>query len=381
VIYENRIFDIIASSFTDTYTSNNIYESIEETTTQGNPKKRKSFLEHKWTINVTSGVKNQVTFYVESYHTLNSENDDFVFAYSEDDVSYTDMVTVTKTSDDDIYQTFALPTNLEGTIYIRVKDTDQSPGNNIKDSIFIDHMFIRSIFGSDTVPPLVTINSPENITYTSSSIDFQVTLNEDGDTVQYTLDSGVNNITMSTTDNRVYTATNSSIADGSYTFQVYANDTAGNRNDVESVVFTVDTTSPTSPTQKFFDDCRDLTAWNNPSGGWTAAGTCTNKNSKGVDESMNLISSIDLSGSNSATLTFDHDNNGLDVGEYLRIYANSSVDPFILLVEITSNDPNSKNIDLGTFITLNSGVHLRATCNNNKNNERCVWDNVNLTGS
>ena len=46
------------------------------------------------------GVK-ALSIYVEAYHTSNSESDNFVFAYSTTGVNgtYTDMVTVTKTSD------------------------------------------------------------------------------------------------------------------------------------------------------------------------------------------------------------------------------------------------------------------------------------------
>ena len=65
-----------------------------------------TYLEHKWTIDVTGG--STVTFYVEAYHTSNSEGDDFTFSYSTDDSTYYNMVTVTKTSDNDTAQSYAL---------------------------------------------------------------------------------------------------------------------------------------------------------------------------------------------------------------------------------------------------------------------------------
>ncbi|MBD3253418.1 hypothetical protein GF386_06805, partial [Candidatus Pacearchaeota archaeon] len=98
----------------------------------------------------------------------------------------------------------------------------------------------------DEQSPEVIINFPENKTYNSSDfpLNFNVSLNEPGSLVQYSLDEGVNNITMQTDDNLSYNHTNSSIADGSYVFRVYANDSSGNRNYSESVVFSVDTTPP-----------------------------------------------------------------------------------------------------------------------------------------
>ena len=99
---------------------------------------------------------------------------------------------------------------------------------------------------ADTIPPLVTIINPQNRTYKLSDFPliFNVSLNETGN-VGYSLNGGVNNITMTANASATgFNATNSSLADGSYTFRVYANDTAGNRNDTASVVFSVDTTYP-----------------------------------------------------------------------------------------------------------------------------------------
>jgi len=142
----------VTGNYTLTHASDNRYENITEfAITTGAPSGRKSYLEHKWTINLTSGNKNSVTFYLEAYHTANPEGDDFVFAYSMDGINYSDMVTVARTSDDNTYQTFEMPNTTGGTVYIRVRDTDRTPRNTVKDTIYIDHMVIRSI--SDTTPP------------------------------------------------------------------------------------------------------------------------------------------------------------------------------------------------------------------------------------
>ena len=67
------------------------------------------------------------------------------FAYSEDDAAYTTMFTVTKTSDDGTYQSYALPSGLSGTVYIQVVDLDQTKNNIFPDTICINHMYIESI--------------------------------------------------------------------------------------------------------------------------------------------------------------------------------------------------------------------------------------------
>jgi exonuclease III len=135
----------VSGSYADTQTSNDAYESITEGESGGRPINRYSYLEHKWTINVTGG--STVTFFVEAYQSPSSDGDNFVFAYSTNDSTYTDMVTVTKTGDDNTYQTYGLPASTSGTVYIRVKDTDQTQGNRNRDTINIDHLFIRSAAG------------------------------------------------------------------------------------------------------------------------------------------------------------------------------------------------------------------------------------------
>jgi carboxypeptidase T len=111
-----------------------------------------SSLEHKWTTTVPAG-KSPYNFRVDAYRTTSTDTDNFVFAYSTDNVTFTDMVTVTATTDSDTYLSYTLPTTLSGTVYIRVRDSDRTAGRTILDIIRIDHMFIESVEG----PPQMII--------------------------------------------------------------------------------------------------------------------------------------------------------------------------------------------------------------------------------
>jgi len=132
----------VAGAIADTTSNDDTYETLTEMESGGKPAKRRSELEHEWTFNVTGGEL--VTFYVEAHHTANSEGDDFLFAYSTDGTNYTDMVTVTKTADDDTAQSYTLPGSLSGTVYVRVLDTDRSQGNKVLDSLYVDFLSIVS---------------------------------------------------------------------------------------------------------------------------------------------------------------------------------------------------------------------------------------------
>lgn len=148
----------VYNDYTYTHASDNSYEYIEEVENKGNPAKRKSLLEHKWTFDVTGGIT--VSFKVEAYHTANTENDHFEFSYSTDDLTYDSLLTVTKTSDDNTLQSASLPSSVKGTVYIKVVDTDRTKGNSSLDRVYIDEMFIESSTIPDTIPPEVTVTSP-----------------------------------------------------------------------------------------------------------------------------------------------------------------------------------------------------------------------------
>jgi hypothetical protein len=163
----------------DTHGSDDMYESITEVESGGKPSNRYSYLEHKWTVDVTGG--NSIAFNVESHHSLSSDDDDFVFAYSTDDSTYTDMVTITKIVDDNTTQTCDLPNDLSGTLYIRVRDTDRTKGNRLLDTIFIDHMFIRSESGPPSYGVTVTIDEESQTVAPGNSTNYTVRTKNIGD--------------------------------------------------------------------------------------------------------------------------------------------------------------------------------------------------------
>jgi hypothetical protein len=177
----------IAGSYTDTQSSDDVYETITERLSGGKPSNRYSYLEHKWTFNVSAG--DTVTFNVEAHKTADGDGDNFVLAYSTNDFVYNDLVTVWKTADDDTVQSCPLPASTAGTIYVRVKDTNQLPGSQSLDTIFIDRMYIRSVGEGepDIYPP-----SPDPMTWGilphetgSTSISMTSTIATDPSGVEY----------------------------------------------------------------------------------------------------------------------------------------------------------------------------------------------------
>ncbi|MFX0205166.1 MAG: C25 family cysteine peptidase [Candidatus Hodarchaeota archaeon] len=182
----------ITGSYGDTHVSDDVYEGITER--KVGPRSK---LEHKWTIDVTGGYS-FYNFYLEAYHNANSEGDDFEFQYSTDGSTYHYMITVSKTSDNDISQEYTLPSSLSGTIYIRVVDTDRTKRNTALDTIYIDHMYIEA---SGTPPPnrppiKPSVPDPED---TAINVDINPTLSvsvsdPNGDAMTVTFYDASNNV-------------------------------------------------------------------------------------------------------------------------------------------------------------------------------------------
>ena len=131
----------VSGDYTNTYEDDGAREAITERDSGGKPIWRFSYLEHKWTFEVIPG--NAVTLYANAWSSESSDGDSFIFAYSTDDVSYTEMFTVANTSDGG-YQSYGLPASIQGTLYVRVSDSDHAAENRAQDTVFVDHFYIRS---------------------------------------------------------------------------------------------------------------------------------------------------------------------------------------------------------------------------------------------
>jgi len=98
-------------------------------------------------------------------------------------------------------------------------------------------------FVIDSIPPIVIINSPTNTSYSVSSYDINIGLNESG-YCEYSLDNGATNSTL-TSSGLNFTSSKSGVSNGDYNLTAYCNDSVGNRNDSVVVYFSVSVTEST----------------------------------------------------------------------------------------------------------------------------------------
>jgi len=111
----------------------------------------------------------------------------------------------------------------------------------------VNNTEIYTLTTVDNIIPSVTIITPLNQTYSTTTILFNITaadVGSDVDSCWYSLDAGATNVTMTETYAPYWNATNSSMTQGSHTSNYYCNDTFGNLNDTEQVTFFIDTIYP-----------------------------------------------------------------------------------------------------------------------------------------
>ena len=227
-------YGTITSSYIDTQAKDSAYEVIEEVLDKPRNPNAYSILEHKWLIDVP-GTGPQ-SFHVNAYRDVYDDADNFAFAYSTDDLTYTEMLTVTKTSDDGMYQTYALPDSVSGTVYIRVSDSDHTKKELVLGQVHVDHMFIRC----ESAIPDTTAPTPDPMTWAvephatgSTSISMTATMASDASGVEYYFactaggghDSGWQ-------DSPTYDDTGLT-PDTEYTYQVQARDKSPNQNETD----------------------------------------------------------------------------------------------------------------------------------------------------
>jgi len=246
----------VSGNFTNTLASDNVYEGITEIEYANHPRKRSSYLEHKWTINVGSGGSSMM-FYVEGYRPANAEGDNFVFAYSTDNVNFVDMVTIASGTDQ-VYS-YSMPAGLTGTIYIRVLDTDRSWGNTAFDAVYVDEMYIE--FSSTPGPPVADFvgnplsgDEPLTVDFTDLST---------GNPTSWSWNFG-DGVGTSTDQNPIYTYNNA----GTYTVELTATNAYG--SDTETKVDYITVTVPGDD----YSHVHDMVVGRTRSGPNTL-GTCT----------------------------------------------------------------------------------------------------------
>lgn len=127
-----------------------------------------------------------------------------------------------------------------GTWYVYVLCKDEN--DNVMSSVYDWNFVIEYSPPPDTTVPSITVIAPDNITYTTNSVWFNTSTNENVSSCAYSLDNGANN-SMSNTSQTDWHE-NVLLDDGSHSVKFFCSDMNNNIGESETVYFSVDTTPP-----------------------------------------------------------------------------------------------------------------------------------------
>lgn len=131
----------VSGSYADTHAgADGAIQSITERESGGKKQSRYSYLSHTWVFELPESEI--ATFHANTWRGAAGE-DQFVYLFSEDNAQFTEMFTMDTTDEDAIYS-WQLPLGVSGPVYIRVEDTDQTPGNRFRETVYIDQLYIRA---------------------------------------------------------------------------------------------------------------------------------------------------------------------------------------------------------------------------------------------
>lgn len=142
---ETVVAGVVSGTFASTASDDGVAESITEIESGGKPAKRYSYLEHRWSFNITAGLVS-TTVYANAWSNATSTDvDTFNFQYSTNGGSTwsTVLFTVSSTSSGNV-QSASLPAGTSGTVIVRVVDSNRVVGKRVLDKIVVDHLYIRA---------------------------------------------------------------------------------------------------------------------------------------------------------------------------------------------------------------------------------------------
>ena len=158
-------------------------ESITERESGGKPSNRHTWLEHRWTFNISAGAT--VTLHANVWSSGSSDDDTFDFEYQlNGSGSFQHLFNVSSTNSANLHS--AVIPGTPSSVVIRVVDTDRTQGHRDKDTVFVDHLFIQ-VGNPSSDPPDGAPSGLNANAASSSQIDLDWTdgtSNETGFTVE-----------------------------------------------------------------------------------------------------------------------------------------------------------------------------------------------------
>jgi hypothetical protein len=160
---ETVVAGSVSGSVSNTVNDDDSNQSITERDSGGKPANRHTYLEHRWNFNLSAGAT--TTVYANIWSGDSTDDDTFNLEYSLDNGgNFYSLFNVSSTASSNM-QFAAISGNHNGSIIIRVVDTDQTRGHREQNTVFVDHLYIQVGNPSNDPPD----GNPANLNATAAS--------------------------------------------------------------------------------------------------------------------------------------------------------------------------------------------------------------------
>ncbi len=132
-----------SGGYVATHNDDGVSQALTERESGGPKSQRYSYLTHTWQFTVASGTS--VMLYANTWSGGSADGDGFQFAWSSDNQNFTDLFLLGSSSPGNVQ---GGQIDASGTIYIRVIDTNRQAGHKALDTVYVDHLYIRSTNGA-----------------------------------------------------------------------------------------------------------------------------------------------------------------------------------------------------------------------------------------
>jgi len=214
----------VSGSYANTHSDGGAVQSIQERDSGGRKRNRYSYLVHTWRFELP--LNDLATVYANAWK--GNSGDDFVFYWSTDDSNYAELFTIDVTGTEN-QESAVIPADVSGTVYIQVRDNDQTAGNRAQNTVFVDHLFIRAESAAGGTPPAAP-SALEATAVGSSQVDLDWTDNsgdESGFEIERSLDGAVFEFAGNTGEDVTDFSDSGLSSETTYWYRVFAYNASG----------------------------------------------------------------------------------------------------------------------------------------------------------
>ena len=141
----------VSGDYTATWADDAIIQSLTERVSGGKKRSRYSYLLHTWQFDVTAGAS--ITVFANAWSNFSAEGDTFIMEWSTNsNDGFQTLFVLGEDSSVTLSKLIDTTGTLSGPVYIRIRDMDETAGRTVLDTVYVNHLFIKTVSAAGDPP-------------------------------------------------------------------------------------------------------------------------------------------------------------------------------------------------------------------------------------